>query len=67
LTVNELIEALQGVEPDRLIVLSRDGEGNGFRPLFRVGEEFYHPDHGGERLDGAGRGRTRCIVLRPED
>lgn len=36
MTVGELIAALQDVPPDTLIVMSEDGEGNGFSPLDTV-------------------------------
>ena len=31
--VKELIEKLQAVDPDLLVVMSSDAEGNGFHPL----------------------------------
>lgn len=33
MTVRELIEQLSHVEPDRIVVMSKDGEGNGYSPL----------------------------------
>jgi hypothetical protein len=33
MTVRELIEALQAVDPDMLVVLQEDAEGNGYSPL----------------------------------
>ena len=32
MTVRELIEALKAVDPDALVILAKDGEGNGFSP-----------------------------------
>ena len=36
MTVKQLIEKLQSVEPDRLVVVSRDEEGNGFSKLWEI-------------------------------
>lgn len=33
MTVKELIEALSKEDPSRIIVMSRDAEGNGYSPL----------------------------------
>ena len=33
MTVKELIEALSKEDPNRIIVMSRDAEGNGYSPL----------------------------------
>ena len=33
MTVRELIEALRAVDPDLLVVLQEDAEGNGYSPL----------------------------------
>lgn len=33
MTVRELIEQLSSVEPDRIVVMSKDAEGNGYSPL----------------------------------
>jgi hypothetical protein len=35
MTVRELIAALQGVDPDLLVVLQEDAEGNGYSPRGR--------------------------------
>jgi hypothetical protein len=43
--VKELIELLQQEDPERLVIVSKDGEGNGFSPMiqeFSVG--FYEAD-----------------------
>ncbi len=34
--VKELIKLLESVDPDRLVILQKDGEGNGFSPLCDV-------------------------------
>jgi hypothetical protein len=33
MTVAELIEVLQGLDPDRKVILQKDAEGNGFSPF----------------------------------
>lgn len=33
MTVQELIKELQEQDPNRIVILQRDGEGNGFSPL----------------------------------
>ena len=33
MTVKELIEKLQAEDPDRLVVMQKDGSGNGYSPL----------------------------------
>lgn len=33
MTVKELIAKLQQVEPDRIVILQKDAEGNGYSPL----------------------------------
>lgn len=45
MTVRELIEALKGMDPDRLVVLQKDGEGNGYSPLADVDDNAaYMPE-----------------------
>ena len=40
--VQQLIDRLNKVEnKDRLVVMSKDSEGNGFSPLYDFGEEAY--------------------------
>lgn len=36
MTVRDLLEALEGIDPDRLVVMSKDSEGNGYSPLADV-------------------------------
>lgn len=43
-TVADLIGTLQQLEPDALVVLSKDGEGNAFSPLASYGVGSYIPD-----------------------
>lgn len=33
MTVRELVEQLQKMDPDRLVVVQKDAEGNGYSPL----------------------------------
>lgn len=43
--VSELIKRLQEVDPDNIVVLSRDGEGNGYRRLAGVDTSSrYNPE-----------------------
>lgn len=44
MTKKELLEALKDIGDDALVVLARDGEGNGFSPLDEVGEYRYLPE-----------------------
>jgi hypothetical protein len=46
LTVKELREALEGYDDDRIVVMSRDEEGNGFSPLYEIGTSSYVSDGG---------------------
>tara|TARA_R100001143_G_scaffold35943_1_gene33532 strand:- start:5474 stop:5713 length:240 start_codon:yes stop_codon:yes gene_type:complete len=56
MTVRELIEQLEQCDPDRIVVIARDAEGNGFSKLsfidgFNV--QFDGDTVGLERLDAA--------------
>lgn len=45
MTVKELIEKLQLVDPDRIVILQKDAEGNGFSPLAGIDDNaVYQPD-----------------------
>lgn len=54
--VSELIKELQSVDPDRIVIMSRDGEGNDYSPLASTWEgaylakSTYHGKAGLERL-----------------
>ena len=51
MTVRELIELLQQEDGERIVVLSRDEEGNGFQPLVDVATAAYRDgDTGIEEL-----------------
>ena len=44
MTVAELIELLKEVEPSRIVIMSRDAEGNGYSPLEGTWKGVYVPD-----------------------
>lgn len=44
MTVKELIELLQKEDPERLVVMSKDSEGNGFSPLNDIGPGAYRAE-----------------------
>ena len=46
MTVGELITALSKEDPDRVVVMSRDPEGNGYSPLHSHWCGKYEADHG---------------------
>ncbi len=41
MTVKELIEELEKLDGERIVVLSKDGEGNGFSPLSDIDCSVY--------------------------
>lgn len=57
MTVKELMEKLQHEDPDRIIVMAKDSEGNNYTPLcdYWVGayrpETTYYGDVGAESID----------------
>lgn len=44
ITVSELIEELSELDPDTVVVLSKDGEGNSFSPYSDYNDGQYFPD-----------------------
>lgn len=47
MTVSELIETLQQFDPDNIVILQKDPEGNGYSPLESAWEGIYvGTDHG---------------------
>ena len=44
MTVEELIEHLEKQDPGRIVVMSKDGEGNGFSPLDRFSTHAYEAE-----------------------
>lgn len=66
--VSELIEKLQEQDPDLLVLLAKDAEGNGFRSLFDTGVYFYEKDGRDYELrdDAEGsEGDPQALVLWP--
>ncbi|MGL4999425.1 MAG: hypothetical protein ACRC5T_10695 [Cetobacterium sp.] len=63
ITVQELIERLSDLPPEFLVVMSKDGEGNGFSPLADLSHEEYISDstYSGDIEDG----EPNAIVLWP--
>ncbi len=62
MTVKELIEELKDMDPERLVVLQKDSEGNGFSPLSGaddnaryVAETTWHGEIKYERLSAEQR------------
>jgi hypothetical protein len=52
MTVGELIANLQSLDPDRLVVLQKDGEGNGYRPAGGVDDNScYFPSERQEQVN----------------
>ena len=43
MTIKELIEKLQSEDPNRLVVIQKDSEGNGYSPLHSVERAAYIP------------------------
>jgi hypothetical protein len=43
-TVKQLIAKLEKLDPDRVVVMRKDGEGNGHSPLSNLGDCIYRPD-----------------------
>jgi hypothetical protein len=65
MTVAELIEELKQFEPDRLVVMSKDGEGNAYSPLSSMRSDIYVPDRwSGE--DSTYSGQVYLEELTPE-
>lgn len=44
MTVGQLIESLQGVDPNRIVIISRDSEGNEYSPLSGWSTGAYKPE-----------------------
>lgn len=67
LTVKQLIEKLQKFNPDAMIVMSRDAEGNSYSPAQSVEPAFYveeKPWHG-YLAEEAVAGTTEAVVFWP--
>lgn len=68
--VKELIEKLQQCNPDDIVILSKDEEGNEFYVLDKMEKMVYIPDrrevHYGELTqDMEKQGYTKAVVLWP--
>jgi hypothetical protein len=44
MVVRELIEQLQKEDPERLVVMSKDSEGNSFSPLYQYTTDAYRAE-----------------------
>lgn len=42
--VKDLIKALQKVDPEKIVVMAKDEEGNGYSPLEGISEGVYEAD-----------------------
>jgi hypothetical protein len=67
MTVRELITKLKKLDPNSLVVVAADAEGNGYRPLWLVEEGFYNRTTPGRIYTEPDGGTSACIVLWPED
>ncbi len=68
-TVRELIDALAKLDQDRVVILQKDSEGNGYSPLGGFDSARYLPDstYSGEVFseEDGGDLAVRCVVLFP--
>lgn len=64
-TVSQLIEELKQVDGDRIIILSKDGEGNGFSPLEALELGDYEPENewSGEPVEPDESGNSKKAVF----
>jgi hypothetical protein len=81
LTVKEVLEQLSKMDPKRVVIMARDAEGNGFKPLHKIATGAYnkHDDEIGletltPELQGRGftqadvmKGGKPALILWPED
>lgn len=75
MTKKELLAALEGVPDETLIVLSKDGEGNGYSPLADAESAFYladstwsgdvYDEDADEEEDRPPAGAVPCVVFSP--
>ena len=71
MTVAELIADLRNQDQERMVVIARDAEGNGFSPLADLSQEHYVPGTRGyvvsdDDLNGT-IGEIPALVLWPEN
>lgn len=45
MTVSQLIDELQKMDPNRFVVMSCDGEGNSYSPLYATYDAMYSPEN----------------------
>jgi len=66
-TVAQLIAELEDLDPEMIVVLSRDAEENGASPLETVTSRWYHPDTSwsGYLEPAAVPGASPAVVLKP--
>jgi hypothetical protein len=71
MTVKELIEFLKEANQDLPVILSKDGEGNGFKNVYLVQEAVFVPKKYGavevynQDDEDAPNGAKPCVVLWP--
>jgi hypothetical protein len=71
--VKELMQLLSTLNPEHLVILSKDAEGNCFSPLADHGIGQYTPEttwsgewrHEGDDEDGCSPDETNCVTLWP--
>jgi hypothetical protein len=67
MTVKDLIDELQKIaDPMADVILSKDGEGNGFSPLSGISKDHYFPDEKRPwSVELNKKGNRKCIVFWP--
>lgn len=70
--VKDLIELLKGEDMEKEVVMSKDGEGNGFSPLSDVAHALYVPDstwsgevYNTDEKEEAGEEAKEVVILWP--
>ncbi len=70
-TVKQLIERLSSVDPNKVVVLSRDPEGNSYDTLWQIGESYsyrdgeVYPDDNEDEASESDSDAFPCVVLWP--
>lgn len=41
-TVQELIEELKKMDPEAIVIMSKDAEGNNFSPLYATSDKYFY-------------------------
>jgi len=60
MTVKELIEQLKKEDPDRLVIMAKDPEGNGYSPLSDFWSGAYRAETTEDVIDG-----VPALILTP--